>query len=139
DLLASTQAHRDRVLASREEARQRAARLAVEAEDLRDLLRRLTAAEQAAKEAEQAEKAAKEADEAAPPAPRLALTAVPFSQARGRLPLPAEGRIVVRYGADDGSGQPAVGLTLQTSPFAQVVAPYDGEVVFAAPFGNYGL
>ncbi|MBT3906232.1 MAG: peptidoglycan DD-metalloendopeptidase family protein [Rhodospirillaceae bacterium] len=62
----------------------------------------------------------------------------PFSQARGRLPLPAVGRLVGLYGQAKKSGLTRKGITIRTRPGAQVVAPYGGTVVFSGPFRRYG-
>ena len=65
---------------------------------------------------------------------------VRFSESRGKLPLPARGRIVGRFGAIGGAaGQPSKGIRLQTAPETPVVAPFDGRVVFAGEFRDYGL
>jgi septal ring factor EnvC (AmiA/AmiB activator) len=63
----------------------------------------------------------------------------PFSAARGMLPLPVVGTVVERYGDDDTGGIRSRGITLLTRDHAQVVAPYDGRIVFAGPFRGYGL
>ena len=62
----------------------------------------------------------------------------PISRQRGKLPPPAVGRIVGRYGQAMASGLTRKGITLQTAPAAQVVAPYGGRVVFAGKFRGYG-
>jgi septal ring factor EnvC (AmiA/AmiB activator) len=62
-----------------------------------------------------------------------------FSETRGTLPMPARGRVVVGFGQHDSVGQLSRGLTIETLEQAQVVAPFDGEVVFAGPFRGYGL
>jgi murein hydrolase activator len=62
----------------------------------------------------------------------------PFSQARGRLPLPAVGRLTGLYGQAKKSGMTHKGITIKTRPGAQVVAPYGGTVVFSGPFRRYG-
>jgi septal ring factor EnvC (AmiA/AmiB activator) len=89
------------------------------------------AAEKAAREAEQASR------EAA--ASRPVKNDRPFSQAQGKLPLPARGRIVETYGQPNDVGHVAKGLTIATRKAAQVIAPYDGHVAFAGPFRGYGL
>ena len=62
----------------------------------------------------------------------------PFASARGLLVYPASGRVTLRYGENDELGVVSKGLTLETRPAAQVVAPFDGRVVFAGPFRGYG-
>ena len=82
------------------------------------------------------------AQDAAPPARQsqaLALRQLPFSKIRGRLRLPAKGRRVGRFGESTGFGPRAQGITLRTADRAQVVAPYDGRVVYAGTFRKYGL
>lgn len=63
----------------------------------------------------------------------------PFAKLRGRLRLPATGKRVGSYGESTGFGPRAQGITLRTRRQAQVIAPYDGNVVFAGPFRDYGL
>ena len=66
------------------------------------------------------------------------LTGAPISGQRGKLPPPAVGRIVGRYGQTTRTGLTKKGLSLQTAPGAQVVAPYEGRVVYAGKFRGYG-
>ncbi len=61
-----------------------------------------------------------------------------FYKSKGNLPLPARGRIIQTYGEKLESGLTTKGLTLQTRSAAQVVAPFDGTVLFAGPFKSYG-
>jgi septal ring factor EnvC (AmiA/AmiB activator) len=62
----------------------------------------------------------------------------PFSEARGRLLYPAAGSLVLAFGASDSAGGTSKGMTLETRAGAQVVAPFDGRVLFAGPFKGYG-
>ncbi|MFN4282299.1 MAG: murein hydrolase activator EnvC family protein [Alphaproteobacteria bacterium] len=62
----------------------------------------------------------------------------PFAQSQGSLAFPAQGRVVIGFGERDGAGETR-GVTIQTGSGAQVIAPYDGQVVFAGPFRDYGL
>ncbi|HEX9836805.1 MAG TPA: peptidoglycan DD-metalloendopeptidase family protein [Alphaproteobacteria bacterium] len=108
---------------SRDEA-ERAAELAAKAESLRELMARIEAGRKAR-----------------PPAkPQSAVArAVPSAPPReGSLPFPARGDVARRFGADDASGGHARGITIRTRPGAQVIAPHDGEVVFAGPFRGFG-
>ena len=59
---------------------------------------------------------------------------------RPRLPylLPVEGRLITGVGEISDGGVHSRGLTLETEPHAQVVAPANGTVAFAAPFRGYG-
>jgi murein hydrolase activator len=52
---------------------------------------------------------------------------------------PARGRIVENWGANQGGGQIARGLTLEPRDGASVVAPFEGIVAFAGQFRGYGL
>ena len=55
----------------------------------------------------------------------------------GRYAVPVAGEIVKRFGETDGF-QDAKGLTIRTRSAAQVVAPFDGQIMFAGPFKGYG-
>lgn len=61
-----------------------------------------------------------------------------FAGARGKLPFPAQGQIVRRYGDPDGLGGETQGLMIATRAGAQVTTPADGKVEFAGPFRSYG-
>jgi septal ring factor EnvC (AmiA/AmiB activator) len=64
-----------------------------------------------------------------------------FPDRRNSLTVPAAGRIVTRYGERTeraGGRVSAKGIEIATRPGAQVVAPYDGKVVYAGPFRGYG-
>jgi septal ring factor EnvC (AmiA/AmiB activator) len=98
--------------------RDRIGRMAAEAQDLRELLGRLDA---------------EPGLNSGPPEGTR-----PFAQARGRLPLPARGKVIRSWGDIDPLGFPARGLTVEIVADAQVVAPYDGRIVFADAFRSYG-
>jgi len=66
------------------------------------------------------------------------LTGVPISSHRGKLVIPVIGRIVGRFGQTLGTGLTRKGIKLQTTPGAQVVAPYEGRIVYAGNFRGYG-
>ena len=72
------------------------------------------------------------------PDPSKPKTLRPFAKARGALLYPASGTLMRRYGENDELGVASKGLTFETRPGAQVVAPYDGRVLFAGPFKGYG-
>jgi septal ring factor EnvC (AmiA/AmiB activator) len=61
----------------------------------------------------------------------------PFSAARGSLPMPARGRLVGLFG-EGGGERKNKGIIIETRDDAQVITPYDGEVVFVGPFRGYG-
>jgi murein hydrolase activator len=64
--------------------------------------------------------------------------AIPFSEARGLLPLPAHGRRVLTFGEKTQYGSNSKGLVIQTREGAQVVSPTDGWIVYAGEFRSYG-
>ncbi len=62
-----------------------------------------------------------------------------FARARGSLSLPAQGRVTQNFGDTTGASQShAKGIVVTTRKSAQVAAPFDGTVLFAGPFQNYG-
>jgi murein hydrolase activator len=63
---------------------------------------------------------------------------IPFVQARGQLPLPAQGRHVVGFGDKTQYGTQSKGLVIQTRHGGQVVSPCDGWIVYAGEFRTYG-
>lgn len=114
-------------------------RLAREAQDIRDLVERLNVERLAAEARERAQRETREAQLAArtpPPPPRPAR---PFSEAGAGTVAPVRGRVVLSYGQPGEGGQPHRGLTIEPRPGAQLVAPHDGQIVFAGPFRTYGL
>lgn len=62
----------------------------------------------------------------------------PFPSTPASLVMPAQGRVVIRYGQTGGSNGTSKGVTIQTRLGAQVVAPFDGRVVYAGLFRRYG-
>ncbi len=139
-----------RTLAVRKAEARRLKSLAGEAATLRDLLRRLNKARprlqqrsrpQRKKPPKSGESAAK-TDTVSPAKTVLGLpaglTGVPISGQRGKLPPPAVGRIVGRFGQALGTGSTRKGIRIQTAAGAQVVASYEGRVVYAGKFRGYG-
>jgi murein hydrolase activator len=116
---------RQRQLTLRNSAREkrRLKRLASQARDLKALITKL-----------EEEERKRTGIEVLPPPPG----ATPFSAEMGRLPLPARGPVVVRYGQMLESGLKSKGIKVATRPRATVVAPHDGRVVFAGSFRSYG-
>jgi septal ring factor EnvC (AmiA/AmiB activator) len=64
--------------------------------------------------------------------------AIPFSEAKGMLPLPAQGRRVLAYGEKTQYGNLSKGMVLETRQGGQVVSPSDGWIVYAGEFRSYG-
>ena len=81
---------------------------------------------------------------AGPPPPRPARPApgppppAPARRPGSSLPWPAHGEIVAAFGEDAG-GERRLGVSIGAPGGARVVAPDDGEIVFAGPFRSYGL
>jgi septal ring factor EnvC (AmiA/AmiB activator) len=147
-----------------EESGQRQAQLATQASDLQQLIERLSAERQV----REAEAQRREEEEARREEQRLATLAEPptapsdngtvevaapaplrldpskprqlrpFAGARGHMIYPASGHLMLRYGENDEFGVASKGLTLETRAGAQVIAPFDGRVLFAGPFKGYG-
>jgi murein DD-endopeptidase MepM/ murein hydrolase activator NlpD len=64
--------------------------------------------------------------------------AVAFATAKGKLPLPAQGRRVLGFGDKTQHGGTSKGLVLETRFDARVTSPCDGWVVYAGEFRSYG-
>ena len=64
--------------------------------------------------------------------------AVPFLEAKGLLPQPAQGRRVLTFGEKTQYGSQSKGLVIETRQGAQVVSPTDGWIVYAGEFRSYG-
>ncbi len=63
---------------------------------------------------------------------------IPFANSQGLLPLPVQGKILVRFGQSDQNGMPSKGIHLETRADAQVISPCDGLIMYAGPFRSYG-
>lgn len=61
-----------------------------------------------------------------------------FAHAKGRISAPVAGKLVQSFGDAGEHGDTGKGLVIVARDGAQVVAPYDGEVVFSGPFLAYG-
>ncbi len=65
-------------------------------------------------------------------------SAISFANSQGLLPLPVQGKILIRFGQSDQNGAPSKGIHLETREEAQVVSPCDGVILYAGPFRSYG-
>lgn len=63
---------------------------------------------------------------------------IAFTNATGRLPLPAQGRQVLGFGEKTQFGGQSKGIVLETRQGAQVTSPCDGWIVYAGEFRSYG-
>ena len=144
DRLLREKARIEQQVATQAEAEsQRLAKLAEQAKDLRALVDKLAeeerrrSAEQARAQAEakaEAEAARKRLAELPPAAPEPGETGKTGSPAG----LPARGRLVAQFGQANNNGVISKGITIETRPNAEVIAPADGRIVFAGPFRGYG-
>ncbi|MDF3075452.1 MAG: hypothetical protein K0S54_3119 [Alphaproteobacteria bacterium] len=108
-----------------------------QARDLRELIEKLDADRKQREEVAKRSRSAAAAKLSIPPPPpgHLAMT---FTAAKGKLPLPARGTIAKRFNESE-TGPFARGIVVETRQRAAVVAPHDGQVVYAGEFRGYGL
>jgi len=134
-------AERQRKQAETEKAldteRARAAQLARQADNLKELIGRI---EQDIASAARAAAAARgtQATLATLNDPGRLSPAIAFASAQKKLPLPLNGIKIREFGMPDGLGGSEKGLSLASRAGAQVTAPCDGWVVYAGPFRSYG-
>jgi len=126
-----------------EAERQRAVELSRQADNLKDLISRLERgldnASRAARSAEESRALGDtRADLLALKDPGRLGPAIAFASAKGVLPVPVNGVKSREFGAPDGNGGTERGISIATRPGAQVTAPCDGWVVYAAPYRSYG-
>jgi len=65
-------------------------------------------------------------------------TSSPKASSVGKFTRPARGDIITFYGQELSKGVTSKGIVFKTRNNAQVVAPYDGTVIFSGPFKGYG-
>ena len=63
---------------------------------------------------------------------------IAFANSQGLLPLPVQGRMLIKYGQSGMDGAASKGIHIETRPSAQVVSPCDGTILYAGPFRSYG-
>lgn len=120
---------------------QRIASLASQARDMRDLLQKIAqekAQQQATKQTPQTPQ-----NDNADPAPlkrsQVAEKDVrSFPKRKKQLSRPAQGVIHTKFGQKTEYGAASKGLSFSSGKNATIIAPYDGQVVFAGPFRGYG-
>ena len=123
--------------------RQRAADLAHQVDNLKDLIGKLeqgldSATRQTRRNARAIEEDATRPDLAALKDPGRLTPAIAFAANRGHLRLPVNGSRIREFGASDGAGGTQKGLSIATHSGAEITAPCDGWVVYAGPFRSYG-
>jgi len=125
------------------DAKKKVDKLALQAQDLRDLLTKLEKqrqeAEKRRKDEERRKQEEKQHLDLIKSQPESITNMVSgFAKAKGKLPIPARGTIVTKYGEQKTKGVSAKGITIATRQGAQVISPFDGTVIFAGPFRGYG-
>jgi septal ring factor EnvC (AmiA/AmiB activator) len=140
-LMAERQRRQGEAEKTLEAERQNATQLARQADNLKDLIGKLEQGLDPATRASRA--AARAADDskvnlAALKDPGRLAPAVAFASAKGMLKLPVNGVKTRDFGSPDGLGSSERGISVTTRPAAQVTAPCDGWVVYAAPYRSYG-
>jgi murein hydrolase activator len=131
-LLARKATLKKHALSESNEAEQRAKTLAREAKSLRDLLNKLNAARK-----KREKKKRPLGKEEKTPA-RKSGEKRSIADSRGNLPFPVVGDLVGLYGQVSEMGLTRKGITIETAPSAQVIAPYGGLVAFSGHFRGYG-
>ena len=137
--IAAEKAAREAEIAAKKAEKERKEREVAEAKAAREAELRAQA------EAREKELAAQKAMRAAETAAREAAASRPlanerlFSMGQGKMPFPARGTVVARYGQANEVGVINKGIEIATRKNAQVIAPYDGQVAIAGPFRGYGL
>ncbi len=123
--------------------RARAADLAHQVDNLKDLIAKLESGLNSATRAARAESRSIEQDATRPDLaalkdPGRMTPAVAFAATRGHLRLPVNGVKIREFGTSDGLGGIQKGLSIAARTGAQITAPCDGWVVYAGPFRSYG-
>jgi septal ring factor EnvC (AmiA/AmiB activator) len=133
NMVAARQALADKAGAEQVVTAKRVEKLAAEAKDLRDLLTRLAALRPPTKPSDAASSPDQTQLAALPgPAGRV------FPDPPNAIAIPAAGTVLAGFGDRLESGGKSQGVTFRTRSEAQVVAPFDGQVVFKGPFRGYG-
>ncbi|MBI4723750.1 MAG: peptidoglycan DD-metalloendopeptidase family protein [Rhodomicrobium sp.] len=63
---------------------------------------------------------------------------IPFARSQGLLPLPVQGKMLVKFGQSDQNDEASKGVRIETRPGAGVVSPCDGLILYSGPFRSYG-
>jgi len=120
--------------------RERDARLAEQASNLKDLIARMESEIGAAKSADQAIAAdvAAKAAAARGADPARLKPAIAFADAKGLVSLPVAGAILKTFGSADAFGGAEQGVSIASPSGATVSSPVDGSVAFSGPYRSYG-
>jgi septal ring factor EnvC (AmiA/AmiB activator) len=123
--------------------RQRAADLARQVENIKDLITKLEGGLNSTTRATRAADRSIANDATQPELAALSdpgrlAPAVAFADMRGRLRLPVNGARIREFGGADGVGGTQKGLSIASRPGGEITAPCDGWVVYAGRFRSYG-
>ena len=113
--------------------RERGATLSRQANDLKDLIGKIDPGDSARRPPKRPNNAVAALNDPSSMGP-----AVAFVSAKGKLSLPVNGTKIKDFGTPDGTGTNDKGISIATRTGAQVTAPCDGWVVYAAPYRSYG-
>ncbi len=147
ELVQARQSSLDTAQGALEAQRKRAEELASHASNLKDLIAKMedevNAGQKAARTAAAADRAAAADVELRAVSlrgvdPARLKPAVPFPEVKGQLNLPVAGAVLKPFGAPDGFGGQAKGVSIATPVGALVSTPIDGWVVFSGPYRSYG-
>ena len=72
-----------------------------------------------------------------PPARNTGTLGRNFAAAKGNIPYPARGPVIIRFGQRDGFID-SKGIRIDGRTGGQVISTFDGQIVFSGPFRNYG-
>ncbi|MCJ8324930.1 MAG: peptidoglycan DD-metalloendopeptidase family protein [Rhizobiales bacterium] len=61
-----------------------------------------------------------------------------FTKLKNKLPYPAQGNLLRKFGQNDNQGRATKGITIATRAFAQITSPAAGTILYARNFGDYG-
>lgn len=124
------------VEADKSEARKTAKDLAKKAKDLQDLLAKFAARPKPKPETELATPKSKPSNKVKI---KPLLSHLPsFAKSKGKILSPIQGKIVKKFGAKDKLGGRNRGISILAKGTQTVVAPFDGQIVYAGPFRTYG-
>ena len=143
---------RNMVAIKSEKAKRNVEKLAAQANDLRDLLRKLETERKEKRQQDlehqrkeearllvEKNRAKSKSNDLTKSEPQVITSNITgCAKAKGTLPLPARGNIITAYGEQMVKGVTSKGITIKTRNQAQVIAPFDGAVLFSGPFRGYG-
>ena len=145
DELLQKRVERQKLLeSSTQQERDKLKRFAENAKDLQELIDQIeTEIALRDEAAEKAQSLLRDRPSRSSNTPNVATASIPrggsnFASAKGNIPLPARGTIGQSFNQLLATGSRTKGITIDTRAGATVIAPHDGQVVFAGKFRTYG-